>query len=100
MRDDAEAVAPEENGAAACLVMCGVDARRHRGCRLATPGRFAEPARYQHHRLDRVGFDDLVDQSVHGIGVDGDDQQIESSLRARAGSPRSERRRSPSRRAG
>ena len=77
MRDHAEAVGAEEDRAAAFAAVGGVDAGRHRRRGLAALPRLAEAAGNQHHRFDRVGGDDLVDETVDRVGGDRDDQQVE-----------------------
>jgi hypothetical protein len=48
--------------------------------RLAALLRLAQAAGDQHHRLDGVGFDDLVDQFVHGAGRHGDDEHVQLAV--------------------
>jgi hypothetical protein len=48
--------------------------------RLAALLGLAQAAGDQHHRLDGVGFDDLVDQFVHGAGRHGDDEHVQLAV--------------------
>jgi hypothetical protein len=80
MRDHAEAVGAEEDRAAAGLAVRGVDAPGEGGGRLAAGFGFAQAAGDQHHRFDRVGFDDFVDQFIDRAGCHGDDQQVELAI--------------------
>jgi hypothetical protein len=81
MRHDAEAVGPEEDRAAALIRVCGVDPGA--SC-AAVRGFFVSPGcRNQHDGFDRIGGDDLVDQTVDGISAGRDDQEIELGPSAR-----------------